>query len=71
MLFALFELEREIDSDEVMSHLRDLVPGYHTRREELIVYARFIARRRKETAPEEVEAARVLEQRIRNERLGG
>lgn len=71
VLFALFELEREIDSDEVMSHLRDLVPGYHTRREELIVYARFIARRRKETAPEEVEAARVLEQRIRNERLGG
>ena len=30
VLFALYELQTEVDIDEVTSHLRDLVPGYLT-----------------------------------------
>ncbi len=31
VLFALYELQIEVDIDEVTSHLRDLIPGYLTR----------------------------------------
>lgn len=71
VLFALYELQKEIDSDEVMSHLRDLMEEYHNRREELKVLVRYIAAKREKTAPQEAEAARVLLGRIQNERLGG
>jgi hypothetical protein len=36
ILFALYELQREVDIDEVISHLRDLVPGYLSRRDDLM-----------------------------------
>lgn len=71
VLFALYELQRELDSDEVMSHLRDMVAGYHNRREELKALVRYIAAKREKTAPQEAEAARILLGRIQNERLGG
>lgn len=71
VLFALYELQRELDSDEVMAHLRDLVPGYHSRREDLLALCQFMAAKREGNAPEEAEAARVLFVRIKNERLGG
>jgi putative DNA methylase len=71
VLFALYELQKELDSDEVMSHLRDLVAGYHSRREELKVLAHYIAVKREKTVPQEAEAARILLGRIQNERLGG
>jgi adenine-specific DNA methylase len=71
LLYALYELEREVDADEVLGHLRDLVPGYHTRREDLIAMARYLAARRERTVPGEAQAARILLGRIQNERLGG
>ncbi|MEJ6482712.1 anti-phage-associated DUF1156 domain-containing protein [Nostoc punctiforme UO1] len=71
ILFALYELQREIDSDEVMAHLRDLIPAYLTHREALIAFCQFIALRRERTFPDEAGAARVLLTRIKNERLGG
>jgi putative DNA methylase len=70
VLFALYELQREIDIDEVISHLRDLVPGYLTRREDLMALASAIAAKRELKAPSEAQAARILFSRIRNERLG-
>ncbi len=70
VLFALYELQKELDSDEVMGHLRDLIVGYHNRREELKVLAHYIATKREKTAPQEAEAARILLGRIQNERLG-
>jgi adenine-specific DNA methylase len=70
VLFALYELQREVDIDEVISHLRDLVPGYLTRREDLMALASVIAVKREIKIPAEAQAARILFSRIRNERLG-
>jgi adenine-specific DNA methylase len=71
LLFALFELQREVDSDEVMAHLRELVPGYLNHREDLIAFCQYLASKREGKLPEEAGAARVLLTRIKNERLGG
>jgi putative DNA methylase len=70
LLFALYEVQREVDIDEVMSHLRDFIPGYFTRREDLMAMAAFIAAKREARTPAEAQAARILLGRIKNERLG-
>ena len=64
------ELQREVDIDEAISHLRDLAPGYLSRREDLMALAAAIASKREVKAPEEARAARILPTRIKNERLG-
>jgi adenine-specific DNA methylase len=71
LLFALYELQRELDSDEAMSHLRDLVPGYLSHREDLMAFCQYLASKREGKLPDEAGAARVLLTRIKNERLGG
>jgi len=71
LLFALFELQREVDSDEVMAHLREMVPGYLNHREDLMAFCHYLASKREGKLPEEAGAARVLLTRIKNERLGG
>jgi putative DNA methylase len=70
LLFALYEVQRDVDIDEVMSHLRDFIPGYYTRREDLMAMAAFIAAKREARVPAEAQAARILLGRIKNERLG-
>ena len=70
LLFALYEVQRDVDIDEVMSHLHDFIPGYFTRREDLIAMAAFVAAKREARAPAEAQAARILLGRIKNERLG-
>jgi putative DNA methylase len=68
-LFALYELHREVDIDEVIGHLRDFVPGYLSRRDDLMALATAIASKRETKAPAEAQAARILFSRIKNERL--
>ena len=46
------------------------VPGYLTRREDLMALASVIAAKREAKHPEEAQAARILFTRIKNERLG-
>jgi adenine-specific DNA methylase len=70
ILFALYELQRDVDIDEAISHLRDLVPGYLSRREDLMALATVIAAKRETKVPAEAQAARILFSRIKNERLG-
>ena len=70
VLFALYELQREVDIDEALGHLRDLVPGYLSRREDLVALASIIAAKRETKIPAEAQAARILLTRIKNERLG-
>lgn len=70
VLFALYELQKEADSDEVMEHLRSLVPNYHMRRDNLVAFCQYIARKREHRYPEESSAAGILLALIRNERLG-
>ena len=59
-----------MDIDEAISHLQDLVPGYLSRREDLMALASAIASKREVKAPAEAQAARILISRIKNERLG-
>ena len=70
LLFALYEIQKEVDVDEAMGHLRDFVPGYFTRREDLMAMAAFVAAKREGGAPAEAQSARILLGRIKNERLG-
>lgn len=70
VLFALYELQIEVDIDEVTSHLRDLIPGYLAKREDLMALAAVVAAKREDKFPAEAQAARILLSRIKNERLG-
>jgi adenine-specific DNA methylase len=69
-LYALCELQAEVEPDEVMSHLRDNVTGYYTRREEITAVALYLAAKLERRRPEEASAARVLHGLVRNEKLG-
>ncbi len=70
VLYALYELEKDTDGDEVLAHLSDLVTGYHGKREDLARIAAYIALKRLVSAPEEASAGRVLTALIQNQRLG-
>jgi putative DNA methylase len=70
LLYALYEVEREVDVDDARAHLRDLIVDYYRRRDDLVEIASYIARKRDRLVPQEAEAARVLAARIRSERLG-
>jgi adenine-specific DNA methylase len=70
VLYAIYELENEVEGDEVLSHLRDMVPSYHSKRDDLAAIAEYIARKREKVDETESRAARILHGLIRNERLG-
>ena len=71
LLYALYEVEREVDVDDARAHLRDLIADqYYRRRDDLVEMASYIARKRDSLVPQEAEAARVLAARIRSERFG-
>lgn len=69
-LFAIFELENDAEGDEVLLHLKDLLPSYHNKRDDLAAIADYIARKREAVDETESRAARILHGLIRNERLG-
>jgi putative DNA methylase len=69
-LFAIFELENEVEGDDVLSHLKDMLPNYHNERDDLAAIADYIARKREGVDETESRAARILHGLIRNERLG-
>jgi adenine-specific DNA methylase len=70
VLYALYELETEVEADEVMSHLRDNVPGYYARRADVVALAGYLAARLERLRPDEAAAARVLRDLVKGERLG-
>jgi putative DNA methylase len=69
-LYALYEMGRETDVDEVTGQLRDLVKGYYARRDDVIAILRYLSQKREKSAPTEAEAARILLARVQSERLG-
>jgi putative DNA methylase len=69
-LYAIFELENDIEGDDVLSHLKDMLPNYHNKRDDLAAIADYIARKREVVDETESRAARILHGLIRNERLG-
>lgn len=70
VLYALFELETEVEADEVMSHLRDNVPGYYARRADIVALAGYLAGKLERLRAGEAAAARVLRDLVKGERLG-
>jgi putative DNA methylase len=69
-LFAIFELENDVEGDDVLSHLKDMLPNYHNKRDDLAAIADYVARKREAVDETESRAARILHGLIRNERLG-
>lgn len=70
-LYAIFELENDVEGDDVLSHLKDnMQPNYHNKRDDLAAIADYIARKREIVDETESRAARILHGLIRNERLG-
>lgn len=70
LLYAIYEIQSEMDSDDVVTHLRDLVLDYGNVRDDLLALADYVARKRTGVDEEESRAARILHGLIRNERLG-
>lgn len=73
VLYALMELENNVDSNEVLAHLTLNIPNYYgdmTQRELAIELAGYLAKRLDEIRPDEAGAARVLRELILNQRLG-
>jgi len=70
VLFALYELEAELETDEVMSHLRDNINGYYARRTDIIAVASYLASKLGRIREDEAGAARVLRDLVKGERLG-
>lgn len=71
VLFALYELQTEVEPDDVMSHLRDTVPDYLRKRDVATALSRYLALKLVKVRPDEAEAARVLTGLIKNEKVGG
>jgi len=73
VLYALMELQKNLDGGDVLSHLTLNVPNYYgdmTQRELIIELADYIAKRLEGIRPEEASAARVLCELVKNQRLG-
>lgn len=69
-LYGIFELENDVEGDEVLSHIKDMLPNYHNKRDDLAAIAEYVARKRESVDETESRAARILHGLIRNERLG-
>lgn len=73
LLYAIYEIEQEVDEEIVLSHLSDLVPGRleAESRDHLLALTHYIAEKRQGVDEAESRAARILYGLIRNERVGG
>ena len=72
-LYALMELQRNVDGAEVLAHLTLNVPNYYgdmTQREWVAELAEYLAKRLDALRPDEASAARVLRELVKNQRLG-
>ena len=73
ILYALMELQKEVDADEVMAHLTLNVPDYYSDagiREHVIAITDYLSEKLMGIRPEEADAAKLLAELIRNQRLG-
>ncbi len=73
VLYAVMELVKNLDSDEVLAHLTLNIPNYYgdmTQRELAVELADYLAKRLDGLRPDEASAARVLCELVKNQRLG-
>ena len=72
-LYAVMELQNEVDGTDVLAHLTLNVPNYYgdmTQRELVAELAEYLAKRLDALRPDEASAARVLRELVKNQRLG-
>ncbi len=74
VLYALMELTKNVDGNDVMAHLKLNVPDYYqsesTQRDRVVEIADYLARKLETLRPDEASAARVLREMVKNQRLG-
>jgi putative DNA methylase len=73
VLYALMELEGNLDGSEVLAHLTLNVPNYYgdmTQRELVVELADYLAKKLEGLRPDEASAARVLRELVMGQRLG-
>jgi putative DNA methylase len=73
VLYAMMELVKNLDSNEVLAHLTFNVPEYYANPAQhgrVIEVADYLAKRLETLRPEEASAARVLRDLVRSQRLG-
>jgi putative DNA methylase len=73
VLYAVMELQNNVDGDEVLAHLTLNIPNYYgdmTQRQLAIELADYLVRRLETLRPDEASAARVLCELVKNQRLG-
>jgi putative DNA methylase len=73
VLYAVMELEIDVDTADVLKHLTHNVPDYYgdlTQRERVIAISEYLAGRLESLRPDEARAGRVLAEAVRNQRVG-
>lgn len=73
VLYAMMELAKNVDSNDVLAHLVLNVPDYYsnqTQRERVIELADYLAKKLETLRPDEASAARILREMVKNQRLG-
>ena len=73
VLYAIMELVKNVDGNEVLSHLTLNIPNYYgdmTQRELAVELADYLAKRLDTLRPDEASAARVLRELVKTQRLG-
>jgi putative DNA methylase len=73
VLYAIMELAKNVDGNDVVAHLTLNVPDYYSnqvQRERVIELADYLAKKLEILRPEEASAARVLREMVKNQRLG-
>lgn len=73
VLYAVMELAKNVDGNEVLAHLVLNVSDYYsnqTQRERVVELADYLAKKLESLRPEEASAARVLREMVKNQRLG-
>ncbi len=73
VLYAVMELTKNVDGNEVIAHLTLNIPNYYgdmTQREMAAEMADYLAKRLGDRRPEEASNARVLYELVKNQRLG-
>ena len=57
LLYAIYEIERDVDGVEALSHLHDQVDGYFNAREDLMALAEYVAVKRENVDDEDARRA--------------
>ena len=73
VIYAMMELVKNVDGNDVLVHLRLNVPDYYanqTQRDRVVELADYLARKLETYRPDEASAARVLRELVKHQRLG-